>query len=206
MKRVTVVIVILLMLGSSLFAQDSYIGGAVGLEYGKSSVKLEGLSEYSPEATGIGVNLSVTGATYFGNSSLWGVGYTFGLTKAILIKSEGVSQDVSDHPLAIGFSVKGQRRFAVNNRFNFHLGVGSSLAFTSKSESGVTATNNVYSIIVDGLAAYKMSDAMSVGVGISAGIPVYSNYVLKGGGGSVNLDVDVKGFSIMPYVGILYNY
>ncbi len=206
MKRGTVVIVILLMLGGSLLAQDSYIGGSVGLEYEKSSVKLEGLSDYTPEATGIGVNLSVTGANYFGNSSLWGVGYSFGLTKAILVKSAGVSQDVSDLPLIIGFSVKGQRRFAVSNKFNFHLGAGASLNFTSKSESGVTATNSIYNVIIDGLAAYKISNAMSVGVGISAGIPVYSNYVLKGGGGSINFDVDVKGFYAMPYIGVLYNY
>jgi len=208
-KRGTVVIVILLMLGSLLFAQDSYIGGSVGLEYEKSSTGLEflgGSSDDVIEITGTALNFSVTGANYFGNSSLWGVGYTLGLTKALLAKSGGSSIDVKDLPIATTVSLKGQRKFAVNNNFNFHLGVGASLGFQSEKESGLTASTSIYHIIVDALATYKIGQSISIGLGLSAGTPVYSKVTLKGDGASFDFDVDVKGFYAMPYIGVLYNY
>ena len=207
MKKTSILTLLLLLFGYSLFAASSWIGVQAFTTTSRSNpalaiwgVDLEGESV----ATLAGANFS--GSIYPVKRSPFGFGFQVGASEMHSISSRTAEIDLSEYPLAWRGSLSAQYHTQIFGHISMELGMGLLVERMNKAvrsgDTEIRATLNCLSFLSSINLLLPLSDAFSLIGGIGASLPIYTQRKISRGDNTDMANIDVEGITVHAQIGI----
>jgi len=201
MKKTWIVLAITLLTMGLLFASPSWVG-----VQGIASVKQETGTE---EHTIIPIGLNIAGTIYLGEVPV-GIGFQGGFTKTAVHKKDGSDMEVKEYPLTWNIGATGKFRLNMSDLLALELGAG--LMYEHYARTGDVLGSD-YKIYFDTLSALiasdlviNLSDTLAIVGGVDLAFPLTAKGTYSLGGSSIEVDHDVKGYTLTGKLGIALGF
>ncbi len=211
-KLISFVLILAFMI--PVFAANNYAGISVGADFDWiTRISVDGPDRFKVQTNTIGLAANVEGANYFGS---FGVGYKAGVSFPMskTMKKDGVIYEGADSKIFFlttiwNFQVSGKYKHDFNENLALEAGLGVGYSFgTKKAEDlQVNIMQQIIAITGEIGVMYEFTDSIALRGGLDMGVPVYSTIadITPGSSKKVELESTI-GFTMTPYIGVVYTY
>ena len=211
MRKIVFVLVVLLAFTGMLFAGEGRVGVTLSPEwFWNTEAEKTGYTDF---------NLMAEGANYFGKKGGFGIEYGLGVGFPVNTWVNGSDpQKVEDGKSLFLFKIGAGYKHEFSDMFGLSAGLGIRGSVQSYGDGGsiagvsISGKSTIFIMDIYGSVAADITllDFLSLQAGVSVGGPVVSNMTTKGGigelEGSHTTDLELKGISLAPYVGVSFVY
>lgn len=207
-KRIGLICLAILISTLPVFAGVNKVSVAASyaMSKGKESVTILGVTtESQGEMTAMG--LKVQGTSFFSPMSDLGLSYKLGVLKTLSITVDGTTiTDLSDVPLTWVAGVGAVYQIPATVDMFVELGVGADYSTQSQTVSGVTITNNLFSITAHAEINYAFNSDLFLNAGVAFSYPLSGTYSGSSGGITISGNFESSVSTFTPYVGLTFTY
>lgn len=210
MKKLLIVLVVLLLSASGLFA-SYYLGSvSVGLPffYAKETMKIDFLGESGTGTmTEKALSASINANGYVWIPALRGFGINLGFSALIPITNEVVTDDAKTSEVyncqllpKVGVSYK----YEINEKFRSVSSVGYEMLINmpKNSEEGTSITWINHGIYADESVSYSFTKNVALDFGVELLVPIAGNIKLTASPLSLDFGVKYAGIMVNPHIGV----
>ena len=206
MRKFFVLLLMVLLATSALFAQKTYLGLDATLNYSDLELEFAG-SESKSKATGWGIKLS--SATFFGSTNHGIYESLYLLNHGIHEKADGVTLNYDDFDTMsitdlFSFDIRYAYKFEGQNGLSTILSVGGFFEYSEYSENGVKFEGTMLGLRTGAklLTPIMSNKNILLSLGADISIPLSADYEING----YDFDIDVSGFDVEGSVGLVYSF
>lgn len=210
MKKLLIVLVVLLLSASGLFA-SYFIGSAsVGLPffYAKETLDVGFLEESGPVTmTEKALSASINASGYVWIPAIPGFGINLGFSALIPITNETVTGETkgsTEYSCQLLPKVGVSYKYEINEKFRSVSSVGYEMLINmpKNSEEGTSTTWINHGIYADETISYSFTKNVALDFGVELLVPIAGNLKSKVGPLSLDFGVKYAGIMVNPHIGV----
>jgi hypothetical protein len=207
MKKTSMITLLLLLFGYSLFAVSSWIGVQTFTTTGTSNPALAIWgTDLEGESVASLAGANIAGSIYPVKRLPFGFGFQVGASEMSSISSNTAEIDLSEYPLAWRGSLSAQYHTHIFGHLSMELGMGLLGERMNKAvgsgNTEIRATLNSLGLLTSINMFLPLSDAFSLVGGIGTSLPIYTQRKISRGDNTDKANVDVEGITVHAQLGI----